>query len=193
VFSAHFKDFGGVITASEGYSSGTTDFKAQLTKIIAAAPDAIYIPAYDNDIGLITLQSRELGFKGVFLGSDGWDSEKTIELGKTAVEGAYFTNHFSKDDTRDVVKKFVAAYTKKFNVAPNTLAYLGYEGAGILFTAIKNANSKDAAKIVDALKNIHYQGIAGDITFDSNRNPLKSAIIIKIENGKQVYHSTVNP
>ena len=192
-FEKQFETLGGTVVASEGHPSGTTDFTPQLTKIIEAKPDVIYCPDYYNDSGLIAKQTRGLGYNGPLLGSDGWDSPDLFKIAGDAVNGCYFTNHFSKDDPRPEVQSFVKKYTEKYGEPPEALATLGYDAMGLMLQAIKDAQSTDSVKIRDALKNIVYKGVTGTIKFDENRNPIKSVVILKVEDGKQVYVTTVNP
>jgi len=95
---------GGQIVADESYGEGDIDFKAQLTKIRAANPDGIYVPGYYTEVGLICRQARELGITVPLMGGDGWDSDKTFEIGRDAVNGCYFTNHYSPDEDRPQVE-----------------------------------------------------------------------------------------
>lgn len=192
-FRDQFIKLGGQIVGFESHPTGATDFKAQLTNLIKAGAELIYISDYYNDAGLIMKQARELGFKGYFLGGDGWDSPKLVEIGGESVEGGFFTNHFSKDDQRPEVQEFVKRYRAKFGKDPDALAALAYDAMNLMLTAIQNAGSTDGAKIKDALKNIKFNAVSGLITFDENRNPIKSAVIIEIKNGQQVYKTTVNP
>ncbi len=192
-FRDKFTELGGTIVAFEAHPTGTTDFKAQLTKIIAAKPDVIYISDYYNDVGLIAKQARELGFNGPLVGGDGWDSPDLVKIGGTAVENGYFTNHFSKDDPRPIVQEFVKKYQAKFNKVPDALAALAYDAMQIMLDAIKRAGSTDPEKIKKALAETNINVVSGLITFDKNRNPIKSAVIIAIKNGQQVYQATVNP
>jgi branched-chain amino acid transport system substrate-binding protein len=183
----------GSVVAYEGHPSGATDFKAQLTKIIAAKPAVLYVPDYYNDVGLIAKQARELGFKGPLVGGDGWDSPELVKIGGTAVENGFFTNHYSPADKRPMVKDFVAKYTAKFGAEPDALAALGYDAMYIMLDAIKRAGSTNGAAIRDALVKTSLDTVSGKVTFDANRNPIKSAVIIEIKGGKQVYRTTVNP
>ncbi len=192
-FRDKFTELGGTIVAFEAHPTGTTDFKAQLTKIIAAKPDVIYISDYYNDVALIAKQARELGFKGPIVGGDGWDSPDLVKIGGTAVENGYFTNHFSKDDPRPIVQEFVKKYQAKFGKVPDALAALAYDATIIMLDAIKRAGSTDPEKIKKALAETNINVVSGLVTFDKNRNPIKSAVIIAIKNGQQVYQATVNP
>ncbi len=192
-FKKQYTEMGGQVVAFEGHATGTTDFKAQLTKIIAAGPEVLYVSDYYNDVALIAKQARELGFKGPMVGGDGWDSPKLVEIGGAAVEGGFFTNHYAADDTTPVVQEFVKKYTAKFNAAPDALAVLGYDGCYLLFDAIKRAGKLDGPSIKAALAATDMQVVSGKVKFEENRNPLKSAAIVEVKNGKFVYRTTVNP
>src|SRR5262245_54543003 len=189
-----FTELGRKIVARETYTKGRTDFRSQLTAIKRASPDAIYIPGYYNDIGLIARQARELGITATLMGGDGWDSEKLFELGGSAVEGSYFSNHYSPDDPNPRVQKFIASYKAAFGSVPDSLAALGYDAAMVAVDAIKRAPSFDRAAIRDAIaqtKNFH--GVTGSITLDEKRNATKSAVVLQVGKGKTKYVDTIAP
>ncbi|MCX5974070.1 MAG: ABC transporter substrate-binding protein [Coprothermobacterota bacterium] len=192
-FRDAFIKLGGTIVGFEAHPTGATDFNAQLTTIIAAGPELIYISDYYNDVGLICKQARALGYTGFFLGGDGWDSADLVKIGGDAVEGGFFTNHFSKDDTRPEVQAFVKDYTAKFGAPPDALAALAYDAANLMFDAINRAKSTDGTAIRDALKVADFKAVSGTIKFDANRNPIKAAVIIEIKGGQQTYKATVQP
>ena len=192
-FRAKFTELGGRVVAFEGHATGTTDFKAQLTKMVHAGPDVIYCSDYYNDVALIARQARELGFKGPMVGGDGWDSPELTKIGGAAVEGTFFTNHYSKDDTRPLVKEFVAKFKAKYNADPDALAALAYDATYIMLNAVKTAGTADGAAIKDALARTDIEVVSGRVKFDANRNPVKSAVIIEIKGGQQVYRTTVSP
>jgi branched-chain amino acid transport system substrate-binding protein len=187
---------GGQVVADLSYTEKSDrDFKAQLTKIKSANPDAIYVPGYYTELGLIAQQARGAGLNCPLLGGDGWDSDKTVQVGGKAVEGYYFTNHYSADEQRPEVQKFVADYKKKYNgKVPDAMAILGYDALKVLCDAIQRANSQDGPKIRDALAGTrNFPGACGPITIDENRNAKKNIVILKIEDGKFKYVDTVKP
>ncbi|MCX5975693.1 MAG: ABC transporter substrate-binding protein [Coprothermobacterota bacterium] len=192
-FRDAFTLLGGTIVGFEAHPTGATDFNAQLTKLIAAGPELLYLSDYYNDVGLICKQARALGYKGYFLGGDGWDSPDLVKIGGADVEGGFFTNHFSKDDTRPEVQTFVKAYTAKYGEAPDALAALAYDAANLMLDAITRAGSTDGTAIRDALKTSNFKAVSGTIKFDANRNPIKAAVIIEIKGGQQAYKATVAP
>lgn len=191
-FKATFEKLGGKIVAYECHATGTTDFKAQLTKIIQAKPDVVYVSDYYNDVALIAKQARELGFNGPLIGGDGWDSPELIKIGGSAIENSFFTNHYSPDDTRPVVQEFVKNFRAKYGSTPDAMATLAYDATYIMLNAIKVAGKTDGAAIRDALAKTDLGVVSGQIKFDANRNPIKSAAIIEIKGGKQVYRTTVS-
>jgi len=195
-FTDYFKSHGGTIVVERSYSGGGTDrdFRAQLTSIKVAQPEAIFVPGYYTEAGLIGKQARSLGIKVPMLGGDGWDSPKLAEIGGTALNGCYFSTHFSPKDKAPKVQDFVAKYQAKFHAMPDGMAPLGYDAMAILAEAIKTAGSTDAAKIRDALAGVKdFDGVTGKITIDAKRNATKSAVVLKVNGKENDFVTTVAP
>ncbi len=193
-FRQHFKGFGGAVVAEQSYSEGDSDFRAQLTQIKSANPEAIYVPGYYTEVATIARQARELGIAVPLIGGDGWDSPRLWEIGGEALNGCYFSNHYSVDDPSPAVQKFVADFKKRYNQTPDALAALGYDAARILADAMKRAGVSNGDKVRDALSATKdFQGVTGTITINKERNAVKPAVVLKIENGKFVYMTTVKP
>ncbi len=184
---------GAEIVADERYTSGDIEFRAQLTTIRAAKPDAIFVPGYYTELGLIAKQARELGIDVPLLGGDGWDSEKTIEIGGEAVEGYYFSTHYAADSDSPRVQAFVSEFQAKYGATPDAMAALGYDTAGILADALARAGTTDGAALRDAVATTTgFEGVTGKISMDEQRNARKDAVVLKIEGGKFRYHRTVS-
>jgi branched-chain amino acid transport system substrate-binding protein len=193
-FRAAFTSLGGRIVAEVKYAEGDSDFSAQLTAIQSAAPDAVMIPGYYTDAGLIARQARSLGMKAILLGADGWDSPKLAEIGGAAVEGSYLSNHYSVDDPSPAVRTFVEDYRKIFGTAPDSIAALSYDAARLIADAMKRAGSTEGKRVRDALASTaDFPGVTGMITMDADRNPVKPAVILKVERGKFRYAATIPP
>ena len=194
VFVENFVALGGTIVADEGYSEGDTDFSAQLTSIRARRPQAIFVPGYYTEVGLIARQAKSFGIEAPLLGGDGWDSPSLIEIGGEALEGSYFSNHYSVDDPSPAIQKFVSDYRARYGQTPDALAGLGYDAAQILFDAIRRAGSTDPTAIRDALAETKdFAGVTGVTTLDENRNAVKPAVVLQISDGKLAYVETINP
>jgi branched-chain amino acid transport system substrate-binding protein len=185
VFTKEFAKYGGKTVQTVSFTSGDSDFRAQLTKIKTAAPDVIYLPAYYNDDALVVRQAQGLGIAAPFLGGDGWDAQELIKsAGKTA-EGCYFTTHYSTSDSSEVVQNFLADYQTKYKKSPIVFAALGYDAAGLLAAAIKSAGSLNSEKIKDEINGTKdFTGVTGKIALDANRNPIKDVTIVTVKNGK---------
>lgn len=194
-FEEVFVKNGGTIVAKEAFLQKDQDFKAALTKIKAVNPDVIYIPAYYEEVGKIIKQARELGITAPLLGSDGWDSPKLAEIaGAAALNNTFFTNHYSSQDKDPMVQKFVESYKKEYGQEPDAFAVLGYDGALMMIDAIKRANSTDSVKIKDALAQTKdLKVLTGTLSLDANHDPIKSAVIIEMKDGKQTFKEKVNP
>ncbi len=193
-FSETFTSLGGTILAEQAYSEGDSDFKAQLTALKAAEPEAIFVPGYYIEGALIIKQARELNMTMPIVGGDGWDSSKLIEIGGQSLNDTYFSTHYSTDDTSTAVQNFVSKYRTRFNEVPDAMAALGYDAGLLLFDAIRRAGSVDAPAIRNALAATeNFSGITGKITIDANRNARKSLVIISVENGKLKYRETIQP
>jgi branched-chain amino acid transport system substrate-binding protein len=181
------KQNGGQIVADESYGEGDIDFKAQLTKIKNTNPDAIYCPGYYTEVGQICRQARELGIHVPLMGGDGWDSDKTFEIGRDAVNGCYFTNHYSPEEKRPEVKSFVDAYKQMYNgKMPDAMAILGYDAARIMCDAITRAGNTKGAAIRKALADTKdFKGASGTITIDEKRNAKKPIVVLQIVPGNR--------
>ncbi len=185
VFAATFAELGGEVVEIVSYTGGDTDFNAQLTRIKAANPDVIYLPAYYSDDVLFLRQARNLGITATFTGADGWDAQELIDGAGELAEGCYFTTHYTPTDPSEGVQNFLANYQKKYGKFPIVLAALGYDAAKMLADAIERADSVDPDKIKDAINSTKdFPGITGMITLDEKRNPYKEITIATVKNGK---------
>lgn len=193
-FSDAFKAMGGKVVAYESYGKDDVDFSALLTKVKSSGADVLFLPDYYNKVGLIAKQARERGIQAALIGPDGWDSPELVKVAGEAIEGGYFSNHYSPDDTRPEVVAWVKKYKEKFGQTPDALGTLAYDGTNILLEAIRKANSDDPVKIREALAAIKgFKGVTGEFAMDANGNAVKSAVILQIVNGKQKFVKGVNP
>jgi branched-chain amino acid transport system substrate-binding protein len=193
-FKKYFTENGGTVVSEQSYSSGDKDFKAQLTSIAGSNPQAILVAGYYNEAGLIASQARELGLNVPLLGGDGWDSPSLVEVGGAAIEGNFFSNHFSAEDKSPVIQNFIAKFKAKYNEDPDAMAALGYDSAMILADAIKKAGTTNPLPLRDAIAATkNFPAVTGTITLDAQRNASKPAVILTIKDGKFRYVETVTP
>lgn len=193
-FVESFKKMGGTILADLEYEAGNIDFKAQLTQIRGKNPDAIFIPGYYTEVGLIARQAQQLGIKVPLLGGDGWDSSRLNEIGKGAINGHYYANHYSTESTEPMVQDFIKKFQAKYNEVPDGLAALGYDAAKILVAAMERTSQITPKAIREELtKTSNFPGVTGKITLNENRDAVKPAVVVQVENEKRKYITTVSP
>ena len=194
-FKEGFLASGGQIVTELDFNGGDKDFKAQLTTIKAANPDAVFVPGYYTDVALICIQAKQLGLNVPLFGGDGWESDQLVKIGGVAVEGDYFSTHYAPDVATEQSKKFVAAYAQRFDgKLPDAMAALGYDSALVLADAIKRAGSTDAQKIRDALAATKdFVGATGKTTINEKRDATKAAVILQVKDGQFKYLETVEP
>ena len=210
-----FLQLGGQIVTEQSYGSGDTDFRSQLTAIKAKGPQAIYLPGYYTEAGLIARQARELGIKAPILGGDGWESDQLIGIGGPALEGCFYSNHFAADNPDPRLQEFLKTYAAKYaGQEPNAIVGLAYDAGEVLFQSMEKLADQDpeafkglssskagspqrkaaCKKLRDLIATTtNFPGVTGNITLDENRNASKPAVVLEIKGGKKVYNTTINP
>ncbi len=184
VITETFTKLGGKMVATQSYQEGDQDFNAQLTSLKGANPEVIFVPGYYNDVGLIAKQARDKGITVPLIGGDGWDSEQLYKIGGTALNGSFFTNHYSPFDTDPKVVKFVNDYKSRYSKTPDALAATAYDAANIMFDAIKRSKSLSGTDIRDALAATNaFPGVTGTVTFNQQRDAVKPIVMIEIKDG----------
>lgn len=194
-FKETFTKMGGTIVGEPSYSQGDSDFNAQLNAIKGGHPDVIFVPGYYTEVGTIARQARDQGITVPLIGGDGWDSPKLFESAGTALEGCYFSNHYSPESKDPRVQDFLKAYQAKYpGETPDAMAALGYDAAKILADALKRAGSTDGDKLRDAIAlTKDFPGVTGTITLDAQRNATKPAVVLQVKGKGYKYVDTVNP
>ena len=194
-FEFSFAKLGGEIVTKQSYSQGDPDYRGQLSAIKAANPDVIYIPGYYGDVAIIAKQARQLGLTVPLLGADGWDAPELWELGGDALNGSYISNHYSADDPSETIQKFVHSYRQRYgNLTPDAHAALAYDALRFLVEAIQRAGTTEGPKLREALAETkNFAGVTGIISMDRDRNAVKPAVILKLEDTRYIYQETIQP
>lgn len=194
-FRDTFTKGGGTVAIEQKYTEGDKDFRAQLTAIKAAGIEGIFVPGYYTEAALISRQARDLGITLPIFGGDGWESEKLLEIGGDALNGCYYSTHFSPENKEPNVATFVEKFKARWdNQTPDAFAALGYDAAYVLVDAIKRAGTTEGPPLRDAIAATkNFSGATGVTTIDKDRNATKGATIIAIKDGKMEYFRTVAP
>jgi branched-chain amino acid transport system substrate-binding protein len=193
-FEKSFTKLGGQIVSKQSYTQGDRDYKGQLTSIRSLNPDVIYVPGYYGEVGVIAKQAKQLGIQQPLLGGDGWDAPQLWELGGDSLNGSYMSNHYSVEDPSPAIQKFVTEFRGRYSVVPDALAALGYDAMRVLADALKRAGTAEGPKLRDAIAATKdFAGVTGVITINAERNAVKPAVVLKLQDGKYVYQETINP
>lgn len=194
-FKQTYEENGGTVVAFETYTTGDKDFSAQLTKIKETSPEVIFLPNYYSEVPLQIQQARGLGIDVPFLGSDSWGSSELLSLCGADCEGYYFSTHYAADNATPVAKEMIDAYKTKYGNTPDDVAALTYDAFGLLWQALQTAGTIDRQAVRDALAKIpNYEGVTGTMQFqEGSGDPIKSAVILQINNGAFTFFANANP
>lgn len=192
-FVAKAEELGMQVVADEKYQDGDVDFKSQLTNIKGQNPDVLFLPVYYEDLRLISAQAKEVGVTAQLCGADGWDSVLTDNFDSSVLNGGVFCSQYSTESTDERVQSFISAYKEKYEMDPNMFAVLAYDATNMMAQAISDAGSTDSQAIIDAMAALEYDGLTGRMTFDEDRNPQKSAVIVSIQDNAYKFVENYDP
>lgn len=192
-FVAKAEELGMQVVADEKYQDGDVDFKSQLTNIKGQNPDVLFLPVYYEDLRLISAQAKEVGVTAQLCGADGWDSVLTDNFDSSVLNGGVFCSQYSTESTDERVQSFISTYKEKYEMDPNMFAVLAYDATNMMAQAISDAGSTDSQAIIDAMAALEYDGLTGHMTFDEDRNPKKSAVIVSIQDNAYKFVENYDP
>ena len=199
-FVDQFRGTGGAIVAAESYERGATDFAVQLARIAAAAPGAVFVPGRAEEVALLSAQARALpvhdaaGEPALFLGADAWDNPALLDNEEAAVDGSFFSGHFSPDTDEPTARAFVDTYRTRYGIAPTGGDAVSYDAVRLFLDAAARAGSLDADAVRrEILATRQYAGATRISHYNDARHPTKSAVIMTIENGMKRFYQQVDP
>lgn len=197
-----------VILATVEYKKDTEDYEKQLLRIKASGAEVVYLPCSAEEGAEIIKQARKHGVDALFLGTDLWYDESFIETGGRAVEGAVFTTFFDAESSvTERTEEFLAAYRAEYREenTPHSAVALGFDAYLLALDAIERHvdMQKMAERDPEGVKSLmlrdvlartrEYVGATGSISFDENGDPIKSVVMITVENGDFKHKITIHP
>ncbi|RJS20752.1 ethanolamine utilization protein EutJ [Corallococcus sp. H22C18031201] len=193
-FIEAFRKRGGTVVSVESYAKGDTDYRAPLLAVKKTKPQAIYLPGFYSEVGVIARQARELGLTVPLLGGDGWESDRLFELAGSAVEGAYYSSHYAEDNPAPELQRFITAFRARYGRFPEAASALGYDAAKVVLAAMARAPTLSGPALRDAIAATKdFPGATGTLTLDASRNPVKPAVILTLKEGKRRFAAAVTP
>lgn len=193
-FTNQMVKLGGEIVANESYQDGDTDFSAVLTSLLSKDFDALYIPGYYNEAGLIIKQARAIGINCPIIGSDGFDAVTLADLaGAENLNDVYYTTAYTTVNASDKLQAFIDAYKEEYNEEPGMFAALAFDATNLLIESIEKAGTSDPEAINEAVAKMNFSGVTGDFTFDATHTPIKSVLVVELVDGVQENAVSVTP
>jgi len=191
----------GSLVAYETFTTKDQDFSAQLTKIVRSGADVLFTPQYYSEVALIVKQAQQLGWRKPIMGSDSWGSAELMTLCGDACKGYYFSTHYAAAGAVGATKEFIDSYSARYGYVPDDVAALTWDAIGMMVQAVKSTGglsgnlAKDRVAVKDQLAAIPvYDGITGSMNFDEQGDPVKSAVIVKINDaGEFEFFKSVAP
>jgi branched-chain amino acid transport system substrate-binding protein len=173
------------ILTIETFQRGQADYKAQLTKIKSLNPDAVFCSALYEEGAVILSQARKMGITVPFVGGNGFNSPKVIDIAKDAAEGLIVATPWFADRNDPKVKAFVARFQKTYGKKPDQFAAQAYDALYIMAEALKKAGKADRAALRDALAGVrNFNGVLGKFSFDAERDVEMEPNVLVIKGGK---------
>ncbi|MFV0254732.1 MAG: ABC transporter substrate-binding protein [Erysipelotrichaceae bacterium] len=194
-FETYFTENGGSIVSVEAYTAGETDFNAVLTNIASMDFDILFVPGYYAEVGLIIRQARAMGIDKPILGGDGYGSPELVNLAtEEHLNNVYYSTGFNSESDSQVVKDFISAFEAEYNESPGSFAALAYDATNLLIDAIERAGSTDREAVKEAIAATEsFVGVTGTVSFAENHTPIKSVVVIGLNNGVQSSAVEVTP
>jgi branched-chain amino acid transport system substrate-binding protein len=191
----------GSVIKYESFGQKDQDFSVQLTKIIAAKPDFMFLPIYYNKVALVLPQASDLGWDGKVLGSDSWGSAELVTLGGDYVKGHFFITHYAAAGAKGATKAFIDRYNKEYGYIPDDVGALSWDALGVMIQGLKGMKeltgdiAADRVALMESIKAIKsFAGVTGTMAFDSEGDPIKEAVIVKVsDSGEFVFEKAVAP
>jgi branched-chain amino acid transport system substrate-binding protein len=192
IFEQVFEEAGGQVVAFEAYTTGEEDFTTQLTAIRDSGADVLFLPNYYNEVPLQVQQAHELGVEATAIGSDSWGQLAAEDMAE--MEGLFFSTHYASDIASDVAQEFINKYKEAYGEIPDDVAALTYDAFGMLFQAIESQGEADPESIRNGLVTMsQYEGVTGMMEYKGTGDPVKSAVILQIRNGKFTFYKLASP
>jgi branched-chain amino acid transport system substrate-binding protein len=163
------------------------DFSAALTSIRQKNPEVLFVGTEEVEAGLIVKQARELGLTTTIAGAAPMGTPVYLTTaGASNAEGTVVSSPYLSNDTSDVSRAFAKAYQDAHKEDAELHGAKAYDGANIVFTALKNSNVATGEKLADAIRSTKYQGLLGNFAYDETGVGIHATAIGIIKAGKLV-------
>ena len=194
-FINSFEEIGGYTTFQLGFNPQQTNYQELVRTLATYNSDVIFLPAYYKEAAAFVTAAKTQGITTPILGTDAWESNEILSLCGDNCNGNYVSAHFAPDDPDPLIQSFVKKYQLSFGETPDDVAALSYDSVGLLVKAMENCQCTTREGLISGMHLIQsYTGVTGKITFPDNKNdPIKSVMLLEIQNGKLVFKEQIAP
>jgi len=190
-FGVFFERGGGQVVRVIHYKRGQERYDEVVRAARQADPDVLFIPGYDESAAII-LEAAEAGLEAVPLGGDGWSSPSFLRRGKGRLIESFFCTHWAEGVATAVSKDFVKRHGGNVPIPPSRA--LAYDAVMLAADAVERAGVLDSRRIRDALASTtRFQGVTGTISFNAFGDPVKNAVIMRVQGDRVTYQKTIDP
>jgi len=183
-FSQRIQALGAELVGTRYYRDGDVSFERHATGVVADGADAVFIAGYPDEGALILEALRARGVRILVVGSDALYSPDLLYRARGAANEIYLPAGFVVTDPLPAIQKFVAAYRKRYNEAPDHYAAQAYDAVKMLVAAIRRGGAEPAT-IKASLQGLRrFPGVTGEITFDRYGAPDQPVAIAQVRQGR---------
>jgi branched-chain amino acid transport system substrate-binding protein len=191
VITQEFGKLGIKVVADLSTEAGQADFAADVAKLKAAAPDAVFVYLNEEESARILKELKRQGVTAPLIGETTLIGQKVIELAGDAANGARGHVGLTTDAPVESVKAFRERFAKKYNYVPDHNGLKGYLAIYMIKAVTEKMGKVDAKAFADTLhgmtiKASEQPGILMDVTFDKNGDIDRQGFLVEVVNGKQV-------
>ena len=191
VITQEFKRLGVKVVADLSTEAGQADFAADVAKLKAAAPDAVFVYLNEEESARILKEIKRQGISVPLVGETTLIGQKVIELAGDAANGARGHVGLTTDAPVASVKAFRDRFVKKYNYVPDHNGIKGYLAVYMIKAVTEKMGKVDRKAFADTLHGLTIKaadepGILMDVTFDKNGDIDREGFLVEVVNGKQV-------
>ncbi len=194
-FAKCFIRHGGKVVSMAYCRTLDQDFTIQISSIMAAKPDVLYMPNNYTEVALACKQAVKLGLNVPIISADRAQTKELIKIGGKDVEGIIFTGHFAREAAvTDIARKYIETYEKETGKEASAFDALGADAYFVLIDAIKRAKSVKGKNIRNALASTkNFKAVSGIINIGKDGDAVKSLVLVHVKDGTFRYLATYNP
>jgi branched-chain amino acid transport system substrate-binding protein len=191
VITKEFGRLGIKVAADISTEAGQADFAADVSKVKAATPDAVFIYVNEEESARILKEIKRQGVTAPLIGETTLVGQKVIELAGDAANGARGHVGLTTDAPVELVKTFRDKFSKKYNYVPDHNGIKGYLAVYMVKAATEKMGKLDSKNVANTLHGMTIKasdepGMLMDVTFDENGDIDRQGFLVEVVEGKQV-------